>query len=135
MITNVDLSLLILLLRLNSGDVDQPIIKLRGNRAYLCYWVLHANTIPRQELQELGIDNSTDLFEAAGCLLRLAMWPTDLLFRSVEELSANIYRHGSATRLTQQTPIDKYKVFVVINNYSIVLFLTAICSIRATKTS
>ena len=73
------------------GDVEQPIIKLRGNRAYLCYWLNQINTIAYKEVRALGIDESSDLFQVAGCLLRLAMWPTDKLFQLVEEMGARMF--------------------------------------------
>lgn len=45
-----------------SGDVSQPIIKIRGNRAYLCKWKAE-NKIAHSEMKELGMVDSTDLFE------------------------------------------------------------------------
>eukprot|EP01036_Dinobryon_divergens_P043977 gene43977-58631_t len=36
------------------------------------------------ELLRLGITQGSDLFEAAGCMLRLALWPTAKLWRTVE---------------------------------------------------
>ncbi len=77
---------------MDEGDVPQPIIKLRGNRAYLCHWMTHPNTKQYKELETLGIREDTDLFEAAGCLLRLAMWPTDKLFDLLEERSRDVYK-------------------------------------------
>ena len=71
---------------LESGDVPQPIIKLRGNRAYLCKWATHPSLPAFRELVALGISDSTDLFEVGGCLLRLAMWPTKKLFQAVADL-------------------------------------------------
>lgn len=90
---------------MESGDVKQPIIKLRGNRghflfshsprapltyphvAYICKWATHPNMAAYHELRALGINENTDLLEAGGCLLRLAMWPTEKLFKAAEKLS------------------------------------------------
>lgn len=44
------------------GDVPQPIIKVRGNRAYFCKWFLEA-TAAHEEMVAIGMTNSTDLFE------------------------------------------------------------------------
>lgn len=44
------------------GDVPQPIIKLRGNRAYFCRWATEA-TVAHTEMTALGMTNTTDLFE------------------------------------------------------------------------
>jgi hypothetical protein len=68
-------------------DPNQPNILLRGNRAYMCRWFNCDTGVPaKQELTKmLGIGNE-DLMEAAGCMLRLAMWPTDLLWTMVDEV-------------------------------------------------
>jgi hypothetical protein len=65
-------------------DRDIPavkVIKFRGNRAYLCRWASKPSLQLAGSLKEtLGVDGSTDLYEVAGCLLRLAMWPSDKLW-------------------------------------------------------
>jgi hypothetical protein len=65
-------------------DRDIPavkVIKFRGNRAYLCRWASKPSLQLAGSLKEaLGVDGATDLYEVAGCLLRLAMWPSDKLW-------------------------------------------------------
>ena len=78
---------------MDSGDVSQPIIKLRGNRAYLCRWMLHPEIKPHKDLVTLGITEQSDLYEVGGCLLRLAMWPTDLLFEQIHELGRSVFKN------------------------------------------
>eukprot|EP00596_Hydrurales_sp_CCMP1899_P008989 CAMPEP_0119055450 /NCGR_PEP_ID=MMETSP1177-20130426/75722_1 /TAXON_ID=2985 /ORGANISM="Ochromonas sp, Strain CCMP1899" /LENGTH=369 /DNA_ID=CAMNT_0007035977 /DNA_START=462 /DNA_END=1571 /DNA_ORIENTATION=+ len=70
---------------MNGGDVSQPMIKIRGNRCYLCKYELEKNTLAHAQMRELGMTNTTDLFEMAGCLLRLAMWPTEKMWNYVDE--------------------------------------------------
>lgn len=62
------------------------VIKYYGNRAYLCRWLIKPSLGLRKELAEtLGITERSDLYEVAGCLLRLAMWPTDRLWAALDE--------------------------------------------------
>lgn len=65
-------------------DKDSPqfkVIKFRGNRAYLCRWAVKPSLGLQESLKAtLGINDGTDLYEVAGCLLRLAMWPTEKLW-------------------------------------------------------
>jgi hypothetical protein len=69
------------------GDPSQPNIIVLGNRAYLCHWFHSPDYVPAHQgvLKALGMGND-DLMEAAGCMLRLAMWPTDLLWTMVDEV-------------------------------------------------
>lgn len=73
------------------GDVSQPIILYRSNRAYLCYWHNNPNSVAGKQLNQiLGYDSAAtvtkeDLFEVAGCMLRLALWPTELLWQEVDK--------------------------------------------------
>jgi hypothetical protein len=48
---------------LDGGDVPHPIIKLRGNRAYICKWAERKELKAHEELQNLGmaLDDSDDL--------------------------------------------------------------------------
>jgi hypothetical protein len=39
-------------------------------------------------MQGLGVTRDSDLFEVGGCLVRLAMWPTERLWEHVEEAVA-----------------------------------------------
>ena len=70
-----------------STNVEQHSILLRGNRAYICKWATHPDLPAHQQLIDNGFDLSIngDLFEQAACLLRLVMWPTDLLWDNVRE--------------------------------------------------
>jgi hypothetical protein len=66
------------------SDLPYPTVKIRSNRAYLCRWVTTPAVFRQSGLAELGIDQHTDLFEAAGCMLRLAMWPTERLWDALD---------------------------------------------------
>lgn len=67
------------------NDFPQKVVKFRSNRAFLCRWVVKPNVYYKSNLMQLGITNSTDLFEAAGCMLRLAMWPTERLWKALDK--------------------------------------------------
>jgi hypothetical protein len=70
-----------------SGDVGQPYILYRSNRAYFCFYSNHA------DLQlVLGINQTSDMFEAAGCLLRLVYWPTNKLWDAVGKIYGDYAR-------------------------------------------
>ena len=43
--------------------------------AFSCHQV-EENFLAHAQMQELGMKADTNLFEMAGCLLRLVMWPT-----------------------------------------------------------
>jgi len=81
-------------------DKDSPavkVIKFRGNRAYLCRWAIKPSLNLQPSLKQiLGIDRESDLYETAGCMLRLAMWPTDRLWSILdisvaEKAPAHVY--------------------------------------------
>jgi hypothetical protein len=69
------------------SEPSQPNLLYRGNRAYLCHWFICNSTIPANAefMRLLGTGND-DLMEAAGCMLRLAMWPTELFWSMVDEV-------------------------------------------------
>ena len=71
------------------GKVDYSaykVVRHRGNRAYLCRWGIRDSLGLREELTEtLGITRQSDLYEVAGCMLRLAMWPTDILWNTLDQ--------------------------------------------------
>lgn len=69
------------------GDVDQPIVSLASNRAYLCRWDTK-NTLPMHRIlrEQLHISAKDDLFEIAGCIMRLTLWPTDMLWKQLDQL-------------------------------------------------
>ena len=62
------------------------VVKHRGNRCYLCRWALKPELQGMQnELQKmLGVNRKTDLYEMAGCLLRLVMWPSEDLWARID---------------------------------------------------
>ena len=66
-------------------DFPQRVVKYRSNRAFLCRWVIKPAVYRTSGLARLGITAATDLFEAAGCMLRLAMWPTERLWRALDK--------------------------------------------------
>lgn len=66
-------------------DLAQKVVKFRSNRAFLCRWVVRQEIYEKSSLADLGISTETDLFEAAGCMLRLAMWPTEKLWKALDK--------------------------------------------------
>jgi hypothetical protein len=66
-------------------DVPQRVVKYRSNRAFLCRWVIKQAIYKNSGLARMGITSKTDLFEAAGCMLRLAMWPTERLWKALDK--------------------------------------------------
>jgi hypothetical protein len=69
------------------SEPSQPNLLYRGNRAYICHWYGCNTTTPaKEELMTLLGSGNDDLLEAAGCMLRLAMWPTELLWSMVDEV-------------------------------------------------
>jgi hypothetical protein len=67
------------------------VIKYYGNRVYLCRWVDHPDLkhVLSSELAKTLDINQTNglvnLYEIAGCLLRLAIWPTEKLWTALDE--------------------------------------------------
>jgi hypothetical protein len=82
------------------GDVGQPQILYRSNRAYLCFYRNHPLSVAATQLREMlsggrGFNGkvkdeqqlhfeSANWFEVAGCMLRLVLWPTDTLWAEVD---------------------------------------------------
>ena len=70
-------------------DHDKPeikVLRIRLNRAYLCRWFINPTLKEAQKELKLlaGLDATSDLFEVAGCMMRLAMWPTSKLWSILE---------------------------------------------------
>jgi len=67
---------------------SSKVVKLRGNRAYLCRYALSKDSKGLRLLESLGVPDpaNADLFEVAGCMLRLVLWPTDLLWYTVDKM-------------------------------------------------
>ena len=70
-------------------DVKEKVVRYISNRAYLCRWVVKPDLYNNSNLERLGITADTDLFEAAGCMLRLAMWPTEIFWNSIDNSMEN----------------------------------------------
>lgn len=71
------------------------VVKYRGNRSYICRWTTNPIVSQLQLLQQLGISNLNDvnLYEIAGCLLRLVMWPTEQLWKAIDSIIQPSYGH------------------------------------------
>lgn len=84
---------------LDSTDNSQTfrVIRYAGNRCYMCRWLKLANTdAEREHLKvSLGIDWNTNLYELAGCLLRMVLHPTELMWEKVDTFLQSINIHGS----------------------------------------
>lgn len=62
------------------------VLKYYGNRSYLCRWVIKPSLGIRDEVARvLDMHEGADLYEVAGCLLRMAMWPTENLWNALDE--------------------------------------------------
>lgn len=78
---------------LDDGDTgmshNEPYVKLRGNRAFICKWATHPELGASKQLKKKVFNvtsfDEVNLYEAAGCMMRLAMWPTDQLWAVVAE--------------------------------------------------
>ena len=67
-----------------TNDTNFPIIKYRSNRANLCVWTNKRDKKYFWDLDSLGVTSESDLIEVAGCLSRLALWPTPLLWSELK---------------------------------------------------
>lgn len=88
-------------------EKNEPIqhIKFRGNRAYLCRWTCHGKHIHvdiEELLATLGVSSEVDLFDVAGCILRLAMWPTDQLWTATADMISQNKQFADSERAYQQ---------------------------------
>jgi hypothetical protein len=92
------------------GDVGQPIIKIRGNRAYLCKWEVQENLVAHREMRALGVTNITNLYEMSGCLLRLAMWPTEKMWDYVDKTMTD-----DANKI-EKTKEKKRRIDITVSN-------------------
>lgn len=69
---------------MKDGDAHTPHILYRSNRAYLCYYDNQKGSVANREMAAiLGVNSSSNLYEVAGCMLRLALWPTESLWAEV----------------------------------------------------
>ncbi len=75
---------------LDDGDTsmshNEPYVRLRGNRAFICKWASHPEMGAHKQLLNLVHTRDADTvnwYEVAGCMLRLVMWPTERLWDHV----------------------------------------------------
>lgn len=84
---------------LDSTDTGKAfrVIRYAGNRCYMCRWLKLANSDEQMKhlKESLGIDWNTNLYELAGCLLRMALHPTDLMWEKVDSFLNSINIHGA----------------------------------------
>jgi hypothetical protein len=67
-------------------DSAHNVVKYRSNRAYLCRWSVRPDLVPAEHLlRTLGVMSDSDLFQIGGCMLRLAMSPTEKLWDAIDE--------------------------------------------------
>ncbi len=82
---------------MDDGDPPQPILLVRSNRAFLCRDMLHTELKSHQELLNMTSEHvqggHLDLFEVAGCMMRLALWPTDTLWNEVDRAYDHLTAH------------------------------------------
>lgn len=70
---------------MDGSDATTPLILYRSNRAYLCYYDQNKKCKAYYQMKkDLGVHpQDSNLYEVGGCMLRLALWPTDLLWKEV----------------------------------------------------
>jgi hypothetical protein len=77
---------------MDDKDVPHPNIKIRGNRSYLCKWASHPDIKAHTEFLDviapIGVTSydQINMMEVAGCMMRLAMWPTNALWSYVSNV-------------------------------------------------
>eukprot|EP01040_Poterioochromonas_malhamensis_P010803 gene10803-11775_t len=63
---------------------DVRVLRFFGNRSYLCRWLVKQSLGISKDIQKaLEIDLQTNLYDVAGCMLRLALHPTKFLWKSL----------------------------------------------------
>lgn len=78
---------------MEGGDVGTPTILYRSNRCYLCRYDSGGHGLGQQDLRNiLGVNGTDNLFEVDGCLLRLALWPTEHMWSLVDRYYAESTR-------------------------------------------
>ena len=92
---------------MDSGDSNMDSIRLRGNRVYLCRWNRNPGLQSHSDLIKYFSPNNSseelDLIEISGCILRTVLWPTETLWKYVEEAllthELDLKRRGVITHL------------------------------------
>eukprot|EP01031_Cornospumella_fuschlensis_P024723 gene24723-29875_t len=79
------------------------VIKYYGNRSYICRWmkILQNEEEKHNLLSSLGIDKDANLYEVAGCLLRLVMYPSEKLWQAVDSFIADTLVPGGNLRFSR----------------------------------
>jgi hypothetical protein len=91
---------------MESSDSNTRTLRLRSNRMLLCYWLHHGNESVVASLKYLGITNSTNLYLAAGCMLRLVMWPTDHLWERMENITLSSLISAGFSSNMEELPLQ-----------------------------
>lgn len=86
---------------MKDGDASTPHILYRSNRCYLCYYDNNKGSAANNELAAVGVNSTSNLYEVAGCMLRLALWPTEQLWQEVGK-QLNAFEHTLAPAARRQ---------------------------------
>ena len=54
--------------------------------AYICKWDKEEDFMAHHQMREMGMKSDTNLYEMAGCMLRLAMWPTEKMWEYIDKV-------------------------------------------------
>jgi hypothetical protein len=88
-------------------DSDVRVLKYYSNRSYLCRWLTKSSLNLQEDLlNSLNITLTTNLFEVAGCFLRLAMYPTKSMWKtilSLQKVSLVNRKHFETTATTNSS--------------------------------
>jgi hypothetical protein len=100
------------------------VLKYYGNRSYLCRWVIKPSLGLRDEVARLlDMKDGADLYETSGCLLRLAMWPTEHLWRALDESLEVQFSESYTTLPSNGVPAvdsqDRTKVTPVVTSQQV----------------
>jgi hypothetical protein len=75
---------------MTAGDVSTPTILYRSNRCYLCRYARGGHGYGQQDLRDkVQVKETDNLFEVAGCMMRLALWPTENMWNLVDSYYAD----------------------------------------------
>lgn len=82
------------------------VLKYYSNRAYLCRWSTKAEVKHRPNIQQLLGNHKENLFEMAGCVLQLAMQPTEALWKAHSNLLFDFLQQDGQKILEQSWKHD-----------------------------
>jgi hypothetical protein len=98
-------------LELASGkSIYQRVIRIKSNRCYLCKWWRNSYSPAHAQLRAMigsHRENNIDMFNVAGCLLRLAAWPTDYAFRKMAESLLPVLKGWNHLKQREKMPVGK----------------------------